>query len=172
MSPWPPPLHPGSSYAQPLDLLAACHERLTRSLDLLERLLSHLVERPQDPDAAARDAAADVRRYFTLAAPLHHQDEELHLFPRLEAASQAALAQRLRAEHRELEALWAPLDTALSRLDDIEALHRHALPFIALMRRHVALEDGELFPAALPLLDPQSQAAIGTEMAARRGLAL
>ena len=171
MSP-PATLNPGSSYAQPLALLAACHERVTRSLDLLERLIQHLQGRPGGPDDAARDAAADVRRYFTLAAPLHHQDEELHLFPRLEVAGQAALAQRLRAEHRELEALWAPLDTALSRLDDIEALRRHALPFIALMRRHVVLEDGELFPAALPLLDPQSQAAIGTEMAARRGLAL
>lgn len=171
MSP-PATLNPGSSYAQPLALLAACHERVTRSLDLLERLIQHLQGRPGGPDDAARDAAADVRRYFTLAAPLHHQDEELHLFPRLEVAGQAALAQRLRAEHRELEALWAPLDAALGRLDDIEALRRHALPFIALMRRHVALEDGELFPAALPLLDPQSQAAIGTEMAARRGLAL
>ena len=38
MSP-PATLNPGSSYAQPLALLAACHERVTRSLDLLERLL-------------------------------------------------------------------------------------------------------------------------------------
>lgn len=172
MSHAPQPLNPGSSYTQPLELLAACHERVTRSLDLLERLLTHMDSRPAGPDAAARDAAADVRRYFNIAAPLHHQDEELHLFPRLEAADRAPLAQQLRAEHRELEALWAPLDAALARLDDTEALRRHALPFIALMRRHVALEDGQLFPAAQPLLDAQSQAAMGAEMAARRGLAL
>lgn len=33
-------------------------------------------------------------RYFGLAAPLHHQDEELHLFPPLLAGPDAALRAR------------------------------------------------------------------------------
>ena len=66
---------------------------------LFERLVAHV--RAQGHDAASRSAAADVLRYFDLAAPHHHQDEELHVLPPLLAsddATQRALAEQLVAE--------------------------------------------------------------------------
>ncbi|QPF72788.1 hemerythrin domain-containing protein [Roseateles sp. DAIF2] len=169
------PLQPGGSYAAPFELLAACHERVVRSLDLLERLLVHLERQGGVADATARDAAADVRRYFGLAAPLHHQDEERHLFPALEAggdAAAAALCTRLREQHREMAELWGPLDAALAALDDLPRLRRLTARFLVLQRGHLRSEDEGLFPAAAALLDAQAQRAMGLEMAARRGLEL
>lgn len=170
----PPPPRPGSSYEQPFELLEACHQRVERSLDLLLRLVTHLEARGGRADAMARETAADVRRYFNVAAPLHHQDEELHLFPALEARGgvSAALCAGLRAQHREMEALWALLDAALAVLDDPARLRRLAEAFVALQRAHLATEEAQVFPAAGPLLSAAAQQAMGIEMAARRGLDL
>ncbi|MEK9803656.1 MAG: hemerythrin domain-containing protein, partial [Curvibacter sp.] len=91
---------PAAGFEQPYDMLTACHERVQRTLALLERLIAH-VDR-HGHDTQSRSAAADVLRYFDLAAPLHHQDEELHVFPALLAGQDAALqavVRRLQAEH-------------------------------------------------------------------------
>src|SRR5688572_25382640 len=72
MNPPHPLLHTGPSvgFDQPFEMLAACHARMDRSLDLLGRLGRHLHD--QGCDAQARSAATDVLRYFDIAAPLHH----------------------------------------------------------------------------------------------------
>lgn len=36
---------PAVGFEQPFDMLEACHERVRRSLSLLERLIAHIVER-------------------------------------------------------------------------------------------------------------------------------
>lgn len=72
---------PAVGFEQPFAMLEACHERVERTLTLLSRLRSYL--REQAVDDAARQAARDVLRYFDIAAPLHHEDEELHVFPLL-----------------------------------------------------------------------------------------
>ncbi|WP_349742237.1 hemerythrin domain-containing protein [Roseateles cavernae] len=164
---------PGSSYQQPFELLAACHERVERSLSLLTRLCEHLTT--AGPDAVARDAARDVLRYFDIAAPLHHQDEELHVFPAL--ASDAVLApvcRRLLAQHREIEAQWQPLRALLQALDPAElaALRRAAEAFARLHDEHLRSENELVFPAARALLGEAQAQAMGIEMAARRGLTL
>jgi hypothetical protein len=68
-------------FEQPFAMLEACHERVQRTLALLARLRVHV--REQGADENARQAARDVLRYFDMAAPLHHEDEELHVFPLL-----------------------------------------------------------------------------------------
>jgi len=80
---------PAAGFEQPYEMLTACHERVQRTLDLLDRLIDHVAQ--HGLDAQSRSAAADVLRYFDLAAPLHHQDEELHVFPPLLAGEDAAL---------------------------------------------------------------------------------
>ena len=70
---------PGVGFEAPFEMLEACHERVQRMLDLLTRLRNHVAK--NGCDVQANDAAVDVMRYFDLAAPLHHQDEELHVFP-------------------------------------------------------------------------------------------
>lgn len=171
-SPRPAP-QPGSSYQQPFELLDACHQRVRRSLDLLLRLHTHL-ER-HGADAQARAAADDVLRYFDIAAPLHHQDEELHVFPALAGdAALAPLCARLRAQHREIEAQWARLRELLQRLDpgELAALQQAAEAFTRLHEQHLRSEDGRLFPAAEALSSEAQRRAMGIEMAARRGLKL
>ena len=164
---------PGSSYQQPFELLAACHERVERSLSLLARLCEHLAT--AGPDPAARDAARDVLRYFDIAAPLHHQDEELHVFPVLAADPVLApVCARLQAQHREIEAQWQPLRALLQALDPAElaALRQAAEAFERLHEEHLHSENALIFPAARALQDEADGQAMGIEMAARRGLRL
>jgi hemerythrin-like domain-containing protein len=171
-----PLLHAGPSvgFDQPFEMLAACHARMERSLDLLERLGRHL--HAQGCDAQARSAAADVLRYFDVAAPLHHQDEELHVLPLLREQGRADLAARLRADHQVMEHDWARLRPDLLAVVE-GGLDAQALPpalarwtqFAALYRRHLAAEEALAFPVAAGGLTPAQQQAMGGEMAARRG---
>jgi hypothetical protein len=89
-------------------MLRACHERVQRSLDLLRRLIEYLDTRGHD--RSTRSAAADVLRYFDIAAPLHHEDEELHVFPALADSADAALREAiavLRDDHVRMAERWA-----------------------------------------------------------------
>ncbi|MFN3304719.1 MAG: hemerythrin domain-containing protein [Roseateles sp.] len=160
---------PAVGFDQPFEMLAACHDRVRRSLDLLQRLQAH-VQR-HGLDGQAREAAADVLRYFDIAGPAHHEDEERHVLPRLHAAGLAALAERLHADHGEMAALWAALREPLQAWSRGEAaaldpgrVERYA----ALYAAHMTLEDGQAFAAARAGLDDAALAAMGAEMSARR----
>jgi len=160
---------PAVGFDQPFEMLAACHERVRRSLDLLQRLHAHVLR--HGVDAQARDAAADVLRYFDIAGPAHHEDEERHVLPRLRSAGLAPLADRLHAEHREMAELWAQLRPALlawtaGRPAELDAavLQRYATLYGA----HLAAEDGQAFDAARAGLDDAALVLMGGEMAARR----
>lgn len=160
---------PAVGFDQPFEMLLACHERVRRSLSLLLRLQAH-VER-HGADAQARDAARDVLRYFDLAGPKHHEDEERHVLPRLRAAGRGALADRLAADHADMDRQWAALRQALQALRDGDGrtLDEAACrAYAALYAGHMAAEEGEAFPTAAQALDAGTLAAIGAEMAARR----
>lgn len=169
---------PGAGFDAPFDMLAACHDRVRRSLDLLRRLQAHLAA--QGADAQARDAARDVMRYFDLAAPQHHEDEERHVFPALLAADaerHGALVARLRDDHRRMAAAWPAARAALQAVADghwsaagSDASSRAWAAFAGLYDAHLVAEDGIAFPAARARSDAAVQAAMGAEMAARRGL--
>ncbi|HEY1128621.1 MAG TPA: hemerythrin domain-containing protein [Roseateles sp.] len=166
-----PLLHAGPAvgFDQPFDMLLACHERVQRSLDLLLRLQAHAAT--QGADAQARDAARDVLRYFDLAGPKHHEDEERHVLPRLRAAGRTALADRLAADHAEMGRQWAVLRTALEALRDGHGPGPDAAAcqaYADLYAGHMAAEEGEAFPTAAHQLDPATLAAMGAEMASRR----
>ncbi len=172
MSTVPASLHasPAAGYDSPFEMLASCHERLERMLGLLERLSEHVSRHGADTNA--RSAAADLLRYFDLAAPHHHEDEERHVLPRLSASGHGALAERLRADHRQMDLRWRtlrPLLVTLSEgqspaggLSDIDG-------FCALYRTHIVAEDEHAYPLARPLLDRADLDAMGDEMARRRG---
>ena len=169
---------PAVGFEQPFAMLEACHERVQRTLGLLGRLREHV--RRQGVDHDARQAARDVLRYFDIAAPLHHQDEELHVFPLLLAQATPevqALVTRLQQDHVAMTADWAAARAGLQALldenatgfmpPDEAALGRFAMRYGA----HIAAEEGVAYPAAAALLPPAALAAMGREMAARRGAA-
>ena len=155
-------------------MLAACHGRIERQLATLERLQRHLPEHGCDVDARA--AARGILKYFDTAAPNHHADEEASIFPRLRTAVHGladTLVADLEREHAILTAQWRHLRP---RLAGIAAGARANLSpkEVAALRAayaaHIAREEGELIPLAARTFDAGTLAAIGTEMAARRGI--
>ncbi|MCJ0761774.1 hemerythrin domain-containing protein [Variovorax terrae] len=169
---------PAAGPEAPLQLLAACHERMARQCATLRRLVPHVAER--GPDAAAREAAQAVMRYFDTAALHHHADEEQDLFPALlesmagsDAVCLRELTEGLAAEHRDLETAWQRVRQPLERIaagesaplppGEVEAL-------VGAYQRHIAREDSELLPMAARLLGEHDLARIGQAMRARRGI--
>lgn len=160
---------PAVGFDQPFEMLAACHERVRRSLDLLQRLHAHVLA--QGVDAQARDAAADVLRYFDRAGPAHHEDEERHVLPRLRAAGLADLAARLHADHVEMTRLWGLLREPLQAWTEgkVATLDADLLRnYISIYTPHLAVEDEMAFMAARDGMGPGTLEAMGEEMAARR----
>lgn len=173
MSESPLTLHraPAAGFEQPYEMLAACHERVERMLVLLDKLHAHV--KAFGADEQAQRAALDVMRYFDIAAPLHHQDEEKHVFPRLRAQGQGALADRLLAEHAQMVPAWAALRTTLAEIAEGRRPVMGARSwndFAALYRRHLADENEAAYPAAAAATAADDARAMGAEMAARRGL--
>ena len=177
-----PPAHravPGApaaaTFEDPHSLLRACHERVLHMAGLLDKLLPHV--RSQGADEQARQAATDVLRYFDLAAPHHHEDEERHLIPVLLAsghAQQMACAHTLLNEHAAMSAQWQRLRPALQALTNGQAdgwlgMSDAVTAFTALYRQHVVHEEGVAYPAAFAVLSAATIQAIGEEMAVRRG---
>ena len=112
-----PILEPGRTalaptFEQPLHMLQACHERVLRMCTLLERLQEHAATKGADDQA--RQAARDILRYFDLAGPNHHEDEERDLFPVLAARADPAEAAGVRDLIRDLLADHARMASALA----------------------------------------------------------
>lgn len=169
---------PAAGFDQPFEMLQACHERVQRMTALLLRLADHLVAHGADADA--RQAARDVMRYFDLAGPAHHEDEERHLFPALLQAGDAALAavvQRLQDDHAAMAQRWRELRAELQAVAAGDWAAGQAAvqrprwqAYAALYDAHIELEEQQAYPAAQGLLDAAAQAAMGCEMARRRGV--
>ena len=167
---------PAAGFDEPFAMLDACHERIQRTLELLRRLRVHVAARGADDQA--RQAARDVLRYFDIAAPQHHLDEERHVLPALHASGDPALrdlAERLHADHGRMEASWAQARTILEalangRLAGLDASQDEVLQaFAALYTGHLEAEERIGFPAAAARLDATALAAMSNDMRQRRG---
>lgn len=168
---------PAAGFEQPFEMLEACHERVQRMLALLARLRAHL--RTHGADAQAQQAARDVMRYFDQAAPQHHHDEELHVFPPLLAAGDpriVAVVTRLQQDHLQMESRWGAARQVLALVgegrinqlapEDEAMLDAFAGPYEA----HIQAEEEIAYPAAQALIAEPGRAAMGEEMMRRRGV--
>ncbi len=172
---------PAAGFEAPFEMLGACHERVERMLGLLAKLQHHVLVHGWDESVAS--AARDVMRYFDLAAPLHHEDEELHVFPPLLAGDDAVLrrvVQRLQQDHRDMETAWVAARAALASVAQAPPpgwAHFSApeeatlMGFTRLYDRHLREEDGLVYPAAQTQLSPEALQAMSADMMRRRGLA-
>ena len=167
---------PAVGFDTPFALLHACHERVQRTLALQHKLVGYLHQHTCDEQA--RQAARDVLRYFDIAAPLHHEDEERHVFPPLLAQGDAATVarvQQLQREHLRMAADWQRARLPLQALaqgqqdafsqDDEAALARFASHYAA----HLRSEEDVVYPAAQAVLSDSTLRAMGQEMRQRRG---
>lgn len=167
----------GPDFSRPIDSLKACHERLRRECGALRKLVEHMGE--HGCDGEARQAAANVMRYFDTAARLHHEDEEEDLLPRMMASATLGRGTRLTRlvadianEHREMERMWTELRAALQEISVGENTPLDALEvdrFAKLYVSHIAMEEANVFPLAELLLSGNDFAEIGASMAQRRG---
>ena len=155
LSPTRPLLQPvAPTIANPIELLQACHDKVRRFAGLTLRLRTHLAE--HGPDAQAQEAATSILRYFDMAAPLHHDDEDLDLFPALRALGQADLnasISELEAQHEPLGQLWQALRpwlTATAAGQPCE-VPSEADDFAVAYPAHAAREETEIYPAAAHL---------------------
>ncbi|MBN8777457.1 hemerythrin domain-containing protein [Thiomonas arsenitoxydans] len=167
-----------AGFDAPLDMLSACHARIEKQCATLRRLVRHLDEHGADQDA--RQAAANVMRYFDTAGRDHHADEEHDLFPALLESMAGSdpvclrdITQALTHDHRELAAVWQALRPQLGRVvrGEADALDAAAVDeFVDHHTQHIAREESELLPMAKRLLSDEQLQEIGKAMRARRGV--
>lgn len=158
------------SIEDPLELLKACHDKVRRFSALVPRLRDHVAQ--HGADAQAQEAARSILRYFEMAAPLHHDDEEQDLFPALRALGQTNLNRHmdeLQAEHADLAGLWLQVRPWLQATAAGQAL---ACPdaadtFAQRYPAHAQREEDEVYPAAVGL-DEACLRRISAAMVARR----
>jgi iron-sulfur cluster repair protein YtfE (RIC family) len=165
-----------SGEEQVVDLLLACHTRIRGFLALAARLTAARDE----PDASITDAAARLARYFSEALPLHAQDEDASITPRLlDKGAGAEIRDALAtgtSEHGVLDAQLAsltPIWTVIARDPSTLGAARGELegslvPVADLFQIHLAREEQIVFPA-VTRLPAAIRAAILREMRARRG---
>lgn len=172
---------PAAGFEAPFEMLATCHERVERMLKLQARLQQHLLDK--GCDESARQAARDVMRYFDIAAPLHHQDEELHVFPALLSGPDATmhtLVKRLLQDHRDMEVAWGRARRVLLAIaDSPESGWTPLTPdqsaaltqFAAMYSQHLDDEDHVAYPAAQAALSSDAVLVMSEDMMQRRGVA-
>lgn len=171
---------PESDFSNPLGLLSDCHRRLERFLSMLIRV--HEQRQGGELRAEERAALETALTYFRNAAPKHTSDEEDSLFPRLRASGQAGAAmeclEKLEGDHQAAARDHEAVDSlgarwlAEGKLPSEQSLELgQALTRLSsLYARHIAIEDTELFPLAAKVLPEGELAAVGREMADRRGV--
>ncbi len=150
----------------PLSILFACHQKISRFCLQLSALPDYLQANGVD-EMLKRDVA-QIIRYFTVAAPLHHMDESEDLFPALILAhpDSKTIIQQLLAEHDLAEKAWQDLHKQLLFLDkqnDWQALYF----FVQLYQNHMEIEE-TVFHTALQVLPEDALVQIEKAMRSRR----
>ncbi len=153
--------------ATTLDRLDSIHGQMFYWLDELRSLVDHMEN--QGWDTWARDHARSVIDFFSRAARQHHQDIDRQVLP-LVAARGAGDAdiqnaiERLRQNHGWIEENWSELFAQLQPVAegfggcDPDTLRRGADMYDALLREHVELEKGLLYPAARAQVEAEGRA--------------
>jgi hemerythrin-like domain-containing protein len=173
---------PEHGFDQPLGLLSDCHRRIERFLAVLQTVVEQAAGRPLNEEH--RRAVNAALEYFRTAAPRHTADEEQSLFPLLRASGEPSakaalrIVQALEAEHATAAAAHLEVEFWYKRWLDIGPLappQTHKLARVLrllqeLYRRHIDVEDHELFPLAGRALTGEQLTQLGRQMAQRRGL--
>ena len=171
---------PDHGFDEPLGLLSDCHRRIEHFLAILGAIAGRSAGGPLTERERAALLAAIV--YFATAAPKHTADEEDSVFPRLrrsqhpEAERALDIVAALERDHEDAGRLHATVDSLVRRwlsegqlsTADVADLGRNMDALQTIYRRHIDVEDRDLFPAAARAFSAEDLRAIGREMAARR----
>jgi hemerythrin-like domain-containing protein len=173
---------PEHGFDQPLGLLSDCHRRIERFLEILQKVAGQAAGKPLDDQQ--RRAVEAALEYFRTAGPRHNADEEESLFPLLRASTdpraQVALAtvKALEDEHAAATAAHAQVESTYRRWIELgppadpqfRELVKTLHDLREMYRRHIDIEDRQIFPLARETLTAEQLARVGQQMAQRRGL--
>lgn len=165
-------------FTSPLELLRAGHARIRHQCDALTSLVAKIKKR--GCDRAARKTSAEVIERLDVVTFHHKEDEEQDLLPRMVASatkgrgsSLTNMVADITGEHRVLHRAWIELRAELQELaaGDRDSLNSMAVDrFVKLFRTHILMEEAAVYPLAELLLSHEDLAAIGAQMAHRRGV--
>ena len=171
-----------SNFANPIGLLADCHRRIERFLEVLISVAAEAKEGSLGGEN--RHALQTALSYFHDAAPMHTADEEEDLFPRLRRVERPDIegiimgVSRLESEHsiatawhqqvHEIGERWLRQNYLLPH--EAVELKKVLTSLTEMYRGHIALEENQIFPMAQETLSASEKEAIGRRMAARRGV--
>lgn len=154
-------------------LLLDCHQRIRTFSGLAVAVGEHVEASPSE----VVEACGRVERYFSEALPLHVQDEEQSVLPRLHGRSHDIdeALERMREQHshhvdllRRLLELSASVRAAPEDEAARAKLHDVALELQAEFEPHLQAEERILFPAIRSLVSTKEQEVIVGELRARR----
>lgn len=169
------------AFSHPLTLLTSCHEKILHFSSALVKLSEKLKQEGWSENSKV--TAEKIRRYFNIAAPEHHKDEELHLFPAIialdpelqdpEIKAQLSQINQMVKEHVETDVLWEKLDVMLqSHSGSFDELNEMAVQFSTEMKRHAEIENVEIFSFAEQHISEATFNSMGKAIAKRRGIKL
>jgi hemerythrin-like domain-containing protein len=145
---------------RPTEILSGEHRVIEQVLDALDVLAA----RARESRALDRERAAAALEFLRLFADkCHHGKEEGLLFPMLNARGMPQHSGPIAVmldDHRAGRECVIRMDAALA-LGDVDAFAHAAANFTALLREHIAREDGVLFPMAESILDESARRALG-----------
>lgn len=162
----------------PLVLLMDCHRRIRR----FTQMALALARAGNEPPESIRAGAEAVARYFSEALPLHQQDEDVSLAPRLQKSAiscgPSESVDLMTLEHEKIEAvvgILVPMWRAVAENpESLAALQPRMLPHTQVMEqlweRHLPLEEQQVFPLIRTALSEEQRKEIVREMRARRSL--
>ena len=155
------------SFEDPIAMLLACHDKIRRFSSELTLLPEHLTQHGWDN--LALSSAQRICHYFNQAAPLHHLDEEVDLFPAYlphANADDVCLIEQLSAAHTEMEQTWQRLHLQLNAQASVLSVDDVRL-FCGLYQQHMAVEE-PLFARIQSALQADVLHGLGQNMANRR----
>lgn len=159
-----------------MGLLLECHDRIRRHCALALRI----IEAKDVPAEQVADAARQVVRYFGTALPLHVEDEDESLAPRLQQrvgneVDHARRVAEMMDQHEQIELLlgnlipgWTKLGESPSQPELIASLAEDTRSLNDAMEVHLKMEEEHLFPLAKRVLTPEELDALGAEIRQRR----
>ena len=164
---------PVSGFSDGLAVLTAYHEDFLQRGQQLLQLVADLKEQGMNEEYA--NQCMEVYCHYQHATHLHHQDEELSLFPLLLGSSALVdgMIERLMMDHEEIEDAWKVVAKQLKQPDKItnfDALQHYTIVFEKLLREHLTREDEDFSPHAQAILNDKQRAEAGEKMADMRHL--
>ncbi|PJG85436.1 hemerythrin domain-containing protein [Conservatibacter flavescens] len=159
-----------ASWAEPIEMLYACHSKVKRFCRQLQILPDYLAK--NGVNQAVKNDVQQILNYFTISAPLHHDDEEKDFFPAVVKQYPQAQADidELEKQHVILHENWANLSVQLQALlnNEQDSISQELIDkFVAGYDVHIAIEE-PLFELGKKYLSEPELNTMGKIMANRR----